>query len=378
MAKENIFTNFVNNLFKKKYSVPPNSSLELGNPKKFLIIRQHNQLGDLLATVPLFRAIKEKYPESHLTVILSPVNYQGLVQNKYIDKLAVFNKKKLINPFYFIRFFRLLKMHYDVVIVPSVVSISFTSNLLAGMSNAKIKIGPESLQGTENKSAYFFDRRVNLDWSLHPELNVYVRVLDVVKPFGITTKDYTAEIHFGEKDLRVSRNFIKKLKLNQNERLVGLHVGAGKPQNRWPLAKFVSLVNKLEEKYDIKFYLTGSNADDEEISYVVKNSKVKFGLFLNKKISEVAALISLSNLFITNDTGVMHVAGATDTPQISIFGPTNPYIWAPYGKNKRFVRKSDLIADVSVEDVFKLADSILAAADQTQSFLIVDKKNNAE
>ncbi len=377
MAKENIFTNFVNNLFKKKYSVPPNSSLELGNPKKFLIIRQHNQLGDLLATVPLFRAIKEKYPECRLTVILSPVNYQGLVQNKYIDKLTVFNKKKLINPFYFIRFLRLLKINYDVVIVPSVVSISFTSNLLAGISNAKIKIGPESLQGTENKSAYFFDRKVNLDWSLHPELNVYARVLDVVKPFGITTKNYRAEIHFGEKDLKVSRNFVKKLNLNQNERLVGLHVGAGKPQNRWPLAKFVRLVNELKEKHDIKFYLTGSNADEEEINYVVKNSNVKLGLFLNKKISEVAALISLSNLFITNDTGVMHVAGATDTPQISIFGPTNPHIWAPFGKNKHFVRKSDLINNVSVEDVFKLADSILSVG-QTQPFMTIDKKNSAE
>ena len=73
----------------------------------------------------------------------------------------------------------------------------------------------------------------------------------------------------------------------------------------------------------------------------------------------MAALISKSDLFISNDTGIMHVAGSTDTPQISIFGPTNPFNWAPIGNNKYFIRKSELIDDVSVQDVLKLCETIL-------------------
>ena len=72
------------------------------------------------------------------------------------------------------------------------------------------------------------------------------------------------------------------------------------------------------------------------------------------EIPRVAALISLSNLFISNDTGIMHVAGTTSTPQISIFGPTNPLNWAPIGKNKFYIRKSELIDDIAVEDVLKM------------------------
>ena len=55
----------------------------------------------------------------------------------------------------------------------------------------------------------------------------------------------------------------------------------------------------------------------------------------------------------------MHVAGTTKTPQISLFGPTNPFNWAPCGKNKIFLRKSDLIDDIEVEDVFEICKVLL-------------------
>ena len=55
----------------------------------------------------------------------------------------------------------------------------------------------------------------------------------------------------------------------------------------------------------------------------------------------------------------MHVAGATKTPQISIFGPTNPFNWAPIGVEKYFLKRSDLIGDVEVEEVFNLCKYIL-------------------
>jgi len=83
------------------------------------------------------------------------------------------------------------------------------------------------------------------------------------------------------------------------------------------------------------------------------------GYFINKSIAEVAAIISKSDLFITNDTGVMHVAGSVETSQISLFGPTNPFNWAPVGPTKYFLRKSDFIDDISVEDVFSLVNYIV-------------------
>jgi heptosyltransferase-2 len=138
-----------------------------------------------------------------------------------------------------------------------------------------------------------------------------------------------------------------------------LHVGAGKPPNRWSLQKYVLLIEKLNTKYNCSFYLTGSDYDKDELDYVILNSKIPLHKFLNKQIPQIAALASLSHLFITNDTGIMHVAGTTNTPQISLFGPTNPFNWAPCGKDKLFIRKSDLIDDITVEDVFNLCRNLL-------------------
>jgi len=359
MAKKSIVSDIVNTFLKKTLAVQENKSLEIGNPKKFLIVRQHNQLGDLLSSVSLFRAIKETYPGCHITLILSPVNYQGLVKNRYIDRLFVFDKKKLINPEYYVSFKKLLKDEYDVAIVPVVVSISFTSNLICRLANAKVRIGPESLDGKVNESSYFFDRRVTLDWRRHPDSNVSERSLDIIRPFGINTENYKSEITFDDRDIREADTFIKNIGLKNGELLIGLHVGAGKIQNRWSLEKFIALINKLNENYSARFFLTGSNADRNEFSYVMDRLKDKPGLFLNKKIPEVAALISKADLFISNDTGIMHVAGTTSTSQVSIFGPTNPFNWAPIGYNKLFVRKSELIDDVTVQDVYDLCAVLL-------------------
>lgn len=146
---------------------------------------------------------------------------------------------------------------------------------------------------------------------------------------------------------------------------MGLHVGAGKAPNRWTLQKYTSLINRLNSTHSINFYITGSNTDKDDIDYLVNELNFKVGLFINRPIPEVAALISKSNLFISNDTGIMHVAGTTDTPQISIFGPTNPFNWAPIGPNKYFIRKSELIEDVAVDDVYQLSNMILKEVKQT-------------
>ncbi len=346
-------------IVKKLFSVEENKSLKIGKPQKILIVRQHNQLGDLLAGVSLLRAVKETFPQSNITLVVSPSNYHGVIKNKFIDRLFNFDKKKIFNPAYIKCFFRLLREEYDLVIVPVTVSISFTSNLIARFSNSKIRIGANSLDGKQNKSAFLFDRRVDIDWRKYPDSNVAERSLDVVLPFGISTKNFHSEISFDNEDIASAKRFISELKLSPEELLIGFHVGAGKIPNRWSLKKFVWLMEMLKENYPVKFYLTGSFADKEEIDYIKANSKYEFGLFINKKIPEVAALISLSDLFISNDTGIMHVAGSTKTPQVSLFGPTNPFNWAPIGENKKFIRKSELIDDINVGEVFETCISIL-------------------
>lgn len=359
MARKNFASNIVYSFFKLFLSVVENTSRKIEPPKKVIIIRQHNQLGDLLAGVSLFRAIKETYPDCLISLVVSPFNYPGMVKNKFLDRFYVFDKKKMFNPVYIYRTIRFIREEYDLAIVPIVVSISFTSNLLARLSNSKTRIGANSLNGKPNLSSFFFDRRIDLDWRNHPDSNVSERSLDIVRPFGINTTDYRSQISFDEADTFAAQKFIGDFADKNKKILIGLHVGAGKPNNRWSLDKYALLIKKIESNYPANFYLTGGWAEKDELNYLTEHLDIKFGQFINRPIPHIAALISMSDLFISNDTGIMHVAGTTDTPQISIFGSTNPFNWAPIGANKYFIRKSELIDDVSVDDVYHLCEIIL-------------------
>ena len=358
MSRQNIFRLISYGILRKFFSVKEQKDFTHVNLERILVIRQHNQFGDLLASVSLFRAIKETYPNCKLSLIASPENYFAVDKNEFIDHLFVFDKKQILNPDYFSKFRRILKQKYDLAIVPSTVAISRTSCMIAAFSNSQNKVGPNSLNNEINPVNFVFNYRVDLNWKKSPDAHVSDFILDIVRPFGIKTKNFNSSIKFDSDDEQYAKEFFDSLEVKNEKYIIGFHIGAGKQQNRWSLDKFVKLIYMLGNDYKIKIYFTGSNADKDEINYIQSNLNIDAGYFLNKTIPQLAALISASDLFITNDTGVMHVAGTTRTPQISIFGPTNPFNWAPVGKEKYFIRKSELINDVEEEEVFNLCKYI--------------------
>ena len=331
----------------------------IGTPKKILIIRQHNQLGDMLVGSSLLTALKEKYPDCDITYICGPQNKDALVKNNLISYLFVFNKKLLKNFGYAMQLWKVLRHNYDLVIVPSVVSISFTSNFLSRLANAKYRIGVTSLDSMKNDFPFFFNARIDLDWRTTPDVHVSKRILDILKPFAISTKNLSPIISFDEADKQSAQNFLREHGYSTEKKIIGLHVGAGKPPNRWEANNFVALIRLLNEQEPF-FFLTGSTADIPLLDTVTFGlPDIALPLFLNKSIPEVAALIDLADLFITNDTGILHVAAATDTPQISLFGPTNPKVWGPVGRNKVSLKKSDDINEITVDEVFAAAQKLL-------------------
>lgn len=354
----NKFKKITSQLLKNFLSVDEKLDKKLVPLKNILIVRQHNQFGDMLASVSLLRALKESYPDCKITLLASRENYFAMFNNPLIDDLFVFEKNKLVNPFYLAKLKSVLRRNYDLAVVPVTVAISSTSCILARLSDAKIKIGPNSLNGKTNELNFVFDYRIDLNWKKCPDSHVSDFILDIVRPFGIKTKNYSSIINFSDDDISKAKDFIQSLKINDGELLIGFHVGAGKPHNRWNLDNFIGLINKLNVKYKIKIYFTGSRFDKSELDYIKKYFP-KSGYFIDRTIPQLAALISKSDLFITNDTGVMHVAGTTQTPQISLFGTTNPFNWGPLGEGKYFIRKSELMNDITINEVFNLCDFII-------------------
>ena len=120
--KLNLFNKIAVSFLRNIFGLKERFDYQLPQLKKVLIIRQHNQFGDMLATIPLFRAIKEKYPECSITLIASPENHYAVEKNELLEKVYQFDKRKI---FYSMNYAKelqnLLRQNWDVIDRKSVV-----------------------------------------------------------------------------------------------------------------------------------------------------------------------------------------------------------------------------------------------------------------
>ncbi len=125
--------------------------------------------------------------------------------------------------------------------------------------------------------------------------------------------------------------------IKESDVLIGMHVGVGlklREYRRWSQKKFAAVGDALSERYHAKIVLTGSKDEaalTEEVVSLMKCKAVSLAGALT--IKQTASLAKRCRLFISNDSGVAHVAAAVKTPLIVLFGPTNKSKTSPLGSH---------------------------------------------
>lgn len=340
---------------RKRKRIPVN----LKEVRKVLVIRQHNQFGDVLCTVPLLRALKKKLSLDVLDVVVSPQNRDALEGCPYVSELIVYDKFSFYrSPKALLSFLSKIRRNYDVVLVPSNVSLSLTNDIIALLSRGKWKIGPGSLEDKENPTAFVYDIAVDLSWPIH--MKQPYRNMLVARPLGIEPSDDSGELEYST-DRQVEEMVrILLLRLGSGQPRVGFHVGAGKPPNRWDVSKFIDLAKKLHSELGASIYLTEGSFDHEVVREFVQRADFPFVRIRNHDIRRVSAFLKSMNLVVSNDTGIMHLAAAVGTPTLALFGPTDPLQWAPIGDKHKFIlgRHGD-VNSIPVERVYSTLVSMV-------------------
>jgi heptosyltransferase-2 len=318
----------------------------------------------MLCVVPLLRALREQYPKSHLALMASPVNYAVMLNLRYIDELLKFDKTEFIGkeggsllrfPGY-VKGLRALRC--NVAVVPSTVSTSFTSDLLAWLSGARIRVGAGSIEGKENPSGFFFTHPRALDWRDRPTVHQVRRNLEIW-PDPLPVPDCSLEITLSGHKVAEGKLFIDNIK-RPGGRIVAYHPGAGKVPNRWPAPLFARLANELAGTDNAVTVITSGPMDREPVTAMVADLNGDYHVVDNQPIRQVAAILRYVDLVVTNDTGIMHVAAGVGTPVLSLFGPTSAEQWAPIGGNHRYLQgEGGDIARIRYEDVLRNAREML-------------------
>lgn len=329
----------------------------LDNIRNILVVRQHDQLGDMLCAVPLLRALRKNFPQAQITLVASPVNAAIMLNHPCVDKVLTYNKVKWRDVVRFIHMLR--KTSYDLAVVPITVSSSLTSDLIALLSRASYRIGGSSLNGQKNPSAFCYTTLVDLKWISAPHRHQTQRNLDILKPFGITTENLEHEIGLTSDEIMKAQKFLFELR-HRNRLIVGFHPGAGKPENRWGAKQFAHIANKVFNEFQAGIVITVGPMDDEPFEEMKNYLDCQFLALYKKPLREVAAIINELDLFVTNDTGILHVAAGTNANVLALFGPTDAMQWAPLGKKNRYIASKDgKISSISVEEVYTAISLIL-------------------
>ena len=292
--------------------------------KKICIIHL-NQIGDLIFSLPLLKALRENHPSASIHSLVKPYLQELLVDSPFVD-MVIPRKSGLTAKFNLFKNIR--KNNYDLVI-----SLARAEEclMLTGLSRAKIKAG----------FSYFpWDLCLNIKEQIEGH-NSWYNNAKLLKRLNITvTKtDYVGL-------LNVNKN---KSDLNLPEKFVIISPGTSKRRltKTWQKEKFAELMLLLKEKYRLSAVLIGGMDNQEYNSEIIrileKKDREKNSDLLNLTgkigLASLCSVIKRASLFVGIDSGVMHMASCLDIPVVGLFGPTDPFYVGPQNKKSIVVRE---------------------------------------
>ena len=304
--------------------------------ESILVVRQQNQMGDMMLAVPALRAVRETYPQASIGVVSSTLNRGVLVNSPYVDRVFTYDKRA---PWSALRMLgRIRAEHYDLVIVLHTVSFSFTSLVLAVLSGARVRIGSTSRALGDTLTASYLNLTLPLpDDATLATLNEAEHNLFPLRAAGITTDDIAPLLVPGAASEQWAETEARRVWRDGSLKLA-VHPGAGKVGNIWPPENFAAVVDMLHARKPATLAIIEGPRDTETVARFQHACGLPGSVVRDRSITDVAALLRRADLVLCNDTGVMHVACAAKAHVLAIFGPTDPFRWAPRCDNLRVVR----------------------------------------
>ena len=166
-------------------------------------------------------------------------------------------------------------------------------------------------------------------------LHVVDHLLQPLHRHGIAVSDPVPRIRLRGEDRTYAELLWRQLRLQPP--VVALHPGSGGRRKCWPQSRFLDLADQLQRR-GCRILVLHGEAEEDLAATLQERLPPNCHLLQPPRLLDLAALIDRADLFIGNDSGPGHVAAAVGTPTVSIFGPTDPQIWAPRGPAARFIQ----------------------------------------
>lgn len=330
-------------------------------PARILVI-DFGQLGDVVLSLPALRAIRERFPDARITTAVGKPGAEVVELSGYADEMLIVDRVALRDGPKLLaigRIFKLVKevRGKEVDLAIDLHSLSET-NLLGFLSGAAQRLYSRRPGRSLDFLANFRPRPpIEVD---HRKRHLTDRYLDVLLPLGVKDADRRPQLRARPQDGAVIEKLLEKEKAEKGAPLIGLFPGAGHPSRRWPLERFAELADFLVRNDGVKPIVFAGPEEREQVRQMKKLFPESTIVFDRLNIPQLAAAQARLAVFVSNDTGPMHIAAAVGTPVVLLLDRRAPESYLPLG-DQHSVIYSSTIAEISVEHVYDATRRVLSA-----------------
>jgi ADP-heptose:LPS heptosyltransferase len=351
-------------LFRSGRKISPRE-LPVNHLKRILIVRQHDQLGDLLISTPAIRAVRQRFPQAHISIVVREYTAPLMWDNPNVDEIIVFYEKlNKWNLQMFRSFFDQLRRDggYDCAIVLNTVSRSLSSDLIAVLSKAKYIIGPNHLSHDRELPEMIYNVLTPRSRQQQREID---HNLDIVRSFGVPPAGNEYDLILDDEEITEAEKAHYDLRLGTGVS-IGVHFGTLDDSRRFPLPKLAKVIDWVKQNTDSEVVLIVGPNEVRMRDDLQRMLKVKVHAAPLMPLRVSAAFIRKMNLFLCNDTGTLHIAAALKVPTVSFHGMNDPEIWKPPHERHIAVRAADkkitsITPEMAIEAIKVQLDRIKSA-----------------
>jgi len=296
-----------------------------------ILVRAPNWIGDSVLSLPAVECLSKNFPQAEIWVA---------------------GKEWVKDVFYAPDFIK------DVLLLPEADDIKSLRNLAQKIKELEFEIGI-LFTNSFFSALLFYLAKIPQRWGYSKDgrgllltrgvavkeqeanLHQLAYYLNLVSELGLKTYPPKLSLVLTPEEKRQAKELLLSFNLDLKLPLVILNPGASYgPAKRWPGSKFAELANLLSERKKAKTLVIGSS-NEIELAEAIASSMKEEPINLSGKTSLrlLASLIVHAGLFISNDSGPMHLANALKVPVVAIFGPTDPAITGPFQEPAAVIKK---------------------------------------
>jgi heptosyltransferase II len=290
-----------------------------------IIVRMPNWIGDLVMATPVLSDLKRAFPQARLTAMCRAPICELLREDPEIDELFCFSKaaglgrrsekKNIIE--------KLRKGKYDLGIL---LTHSFSSAWWFWQGKVANRLGYECN-----------GRKLLLNGSLPFPENIQNQHLvgtykTLLQPLGIPISDTPPRLYFSQKEISDASILLRQRGVPEGAIVVGINPGATYGSAKcWLPERFREVAERLLMDQDLYLVFFGDQATASLVGEICQGLPPRvINLAGVTTLRELASIISLCDVLLTNDSGPMHVADALGTPMVALFGSTSDIVTGPY------------------------------------------------